>query len=122
MFPTRFSLAEILVLAGTAGAGGMAPPASTRISARLKRDQEHSSPVNIQSNCSDVTFLSQITAARHSHDGRCTGHCVAPHGTAPAGVGVAGEGAGPDPAYEGERARLSERGPQKEGEGGKGRG
>ena len=44
---TRFSLAEILVLAGSAGAGGMAPPASTRISARLQRFLEHSSPVNI---------------------------------------------------------------------------
>ena len=32
---TRFILAEILVLAGIAS--GMAPPASTRISARLKR-------------------------------------------------------------------------------------
>ena len=39
MFPTRFSLAEILVLAGTASAGRMTPPASTRISARLKRVQ-----------------------------------------------------------------------------------
>ena len=37
MFETRFILAEILVLAGTAGAGGMAPPPITRISARLKR-------------------------------------------------------------------------------------
>ena len=36
MFPTRFSLAEILVLADTAGASGMAPPTSTRISARLR--------------------------------------------------------------------------------------
>ena len=35
MFPTRFSLAEILILAGPAGACGMAPPSSTRISARL---------------------------------------------------------------------------------------
>ena len=35
------------VLAGTAGAGGMAPPTSTRISARTKRVQEHSSPVNV---------------------------------------------------------------------------
>ena len=33
---TRFSLAEILVLAGTAGAGRIVPPASTRISARMK--------------------------------------------------------------------------------------
>ena len=29
--PTRFSLAEILVLAGSTGAGRMAPPASTRM-------------------------------------------------------------------------------------------
>ena len=33
---TRLSLTYILVLAGTAGAGRMAPPVSTRISARLK--------------------------------------------------------------------------------------
>ena len=32
-----FNLASVLVLAGTAGVGRMAPPASTRISARLKR-------------------------------------------------------------------------------------
>ena len=38
--PTRFSLAKILVLVDTAGAGGMAPPTSTRISAWLKRAQE----------------------------------------------------------------------------------
>ena len=47
MFPTHCSLAEILVLAGAAGAGGMAPPANTRISARLKRVIGHSSPVNV---------------------------------------------------------------------------
>ena len=37
--PNAFSQAVILVLAGTAGAGGlrMAPPTSARISARLKR-------------------------------------------------------------------------------------
>ena len=46
---TRFSLAEILVLSGTAGAGVMAPPISTRISVRLKRvtGGKHSSPVNV---------------------------------------------------------------------------
>ena len=44
---TGFSLAEILVLAGTASAGRMAPPASTSISARLKRVQRHISPVNM---------------------------------------------------------------------------
>ena len=38
---TRFSLEEILVLAGTTGAGGMAPPTSTRISARLKCSGTH---------------------------------------------------------------------------------
>ena len=43
-----FSLAEILVLAGTAGAGGMAPPASTMISASMKCVQGHSSRVNVQ--------------------------------------------------------------------------
>ena len=37
-----FSLADTLVLAGTAGAGGMAPSASTRIAVGLKRDQGHS--------------------------------------------------------------------------------
>ena len=35
-FRTRFSLAEILVLAGAAGAGGMAPPASTRIAGKAE--------------------------------------------------------------------------------------
>ena len=44
MFPTRFDLADILVLAGTAGAGGMAVITSTRISARLKCVLEHVSP------------------------------------------------------------------------------
>ena len=34
--PARFSLVEILVLAGTAGASRMAPPASTRVSDTLK--------------------------------------------------------------------------------------
>ena len=42
---TRFSLAEIVALAATAGDGGMVPPASTRISARLQHIgvQGHSS-------------------------------------------------------------------------------
>ena len=43
VFPTLFSLAEILVLAGTAGAGRMALPASTRIATRLKSVQGPSS-------------------------------------------------------------------------------
>ena len=41
----EFIVAEILVLDGTAGAGGMAPPANTRISTRLKRVQGQVSPV-----------------------------------------------------------------------------
>ena len=45
----RFSLVEILVLATATGAGRMVPPVSTRISARLKRVQEHSSLVNVVS-------------------------------------------------------------------------
>ena len=44
---TRFSLAENLELAATAGAGRMAPPASTRISTRIKCVQVHVSSVNL---------------------------------------------------------------------------
>ena len=44
--PTRYSLADILVLAGGVIPPAPAVPASTRTSARLKRVQEHSSPVN----------------------------------------------------------------------------
>ena len=47
VFPAHSSLAEILVLDGTAAAGRMAPPTSTRISARMKCVQGHSSPVNV---------------------------------------------------------------------------
>ena len=48
MLLTRFSPANnILVLAGTAGAGGMAPSTSARISARLKCVPGHASPVNL---------------------------------------------------------------------------
>ena len=43
--------AEIMVLAGTTGAGGMAPPTSTRTSARLKRVQGHVSPLKIAGLC-----------------------------------------------------------------------
>ena len=43
---THFILAEILVLAGGTIPLAPAVPASTRISARLKRVQEHSSPVD----------------------------------------------------------------------------
>ena len=41
------SLADILVLAGTAGAGIMAPPASIRISAMMNCVQGHGSRVNV---------------------------------------------------------------------------
>ena len=36
----------MLLLAGTAGIGGIAAPTSTRISARMQSVQEHGSPVN----------------------------------------------------------------------------
>ena len=45
---TRFSLAESIVLAGTAASGGgMAPPTSTRISDKMKYVLGHVSPVNV---------------------------------------------------------------------------
>ena len=46
MFPTRFSLAEILVMVGCSIPSAPAVPASTRISARLKQVQRHGLPVN----------------------------------------------------------------------------
>ena len=46
---THFILAEILVLAGGVIPPAPAVPASTRISARLKRVQKHSSPANVPS-------------------------------------------------------------------------
>ena len=61
--PASFTLAEILVLAGTAGASGMAPPTSTRISARLKRVQEHNLRVNI--NCNDPPRSLDVDAKLH---------------------------------------------------------
>ena len=45
---TRLSLAEIIVLAGGAIPPARAVPASTRIFARMKCVQGHSSPVNIK--------------------------------------------------------------------------
>ena len=42
--PPSLILAEMLVLADAAGAGGMASPASTRISAWMKCVQGHVSP------------------------------------------------------------------------------
>ena len=59
-----FSLADILVLAGTAGAGRMVPPTSTRIFARLQRAQEHSShpgecPVPLHISSTRMPFLDE---------------------------------------------------------------
>ena len=73
MFPAYFSLAEILVLAGATGAGRMAPSASTRISARLQRVQEHSPRVNISTyrpvsdpdSCSNVLIEDYYYCAGH---------------------------------------------------------
>ena len=56
---SRFSLAEILVLVGTVGAGRTAPPASTRISARLKHVQD-SSRVNAMYDSSRVALLTPL--------------------------------------------------------------
>ena len=44
---TRFSLAEILVLACTASADGMTTPTITRVSVRLEHAHGHTLPVNI---------------------------------------------------------------------------
>ena len=54
---TCFSPAETL-LAGSAGAGRMVPPASTRISARMKRVHGHVSPVNMHATL--LGFLDDI--------------------------------------------------------------
>ena len=54
MFLTRISQGKILVLAGGAILAAPAVPASTGISARLKRVLEHSSPVHFS-----ITFNSQ---------------------------------------------------------------
>ena len=55
------SLAEMLVLVATAGAGRMAPPTSTRIPAMLKRVQSHVSLVN---GVTDHAILSSGVLAR----------------------------------------------------------
>ena len=47
VFPTRFILAEILILVGDVIPLAPAVPASTRISDRMKCDQEHVSRVNV---------------------------------------------------------------------------
>ena len=65
-------LAEILVLAGGAIQPAPAVPASTRISAGLKRVQEHSSPVNMPA----VRMIGPLAAA-----GRHTGTRIQGWGT-----------------------------------------
>ena len=64
MLPSLFSLAEILVLADTVGAGRMAPPTSTRISAGMKCVQEHNSPVNVR----DTVYTTLNIVYSHAHD------------------------------------------------------
>ena len=54
---TRFTLVDILVLDGGVIPPAPAVPASTRISARLNRVQEHTSPVNFPSHCSTLSTL-----------------------------------------------------------------
>ena len=47
MFLNTFQPSRILVLARTTGAGGAAPPSSTKISVRMKRVQKHVSRVDV---------------------------------------------------------------------------
>ena len=70
---TRFILAEILVLDGTAGAGGRARPASTTISARPIRVHEYSSPPGEHAPCSG---LDGPTDERIPITGMCTSAAV----------------------------------------------
>ena len=74
---TSFRLAGIVVLASTAGAGGgMAPPTSTRISARMKYVQEHSSHVNTQFTHAGAaqTFHVPSKATRGQRTSAAAGH------------------------------------------------
>ena len=57
-------MADILVQNGTASAGGMAPPASTRMSARLTRVQGHTSPVNLYTICTYVHDIKRVLCTR----------------------------------------------------------
>ena len=75
---TRFP-ADTLVLAGTAGAGGIAPPTSTRTSATLERVQEHSSPVNMGDPSQDRTprcYVRPHGYRRHDARARCAAPAV----------------------------------------------
>ena len=53
-------------MAGTAGAGGMAPPTRTRISARLKRVQGHVSRVNVVSDSYAISGGGATAVLRHA--------------------------------------------------------
>ena len=57
--------AEILVLPGTAGAGRMAPPTSTRISFRVKCVQRHILPVNITPRISACVAVAGLDLIQH---------------------------------------------------------
>ena len=63
---TRFSLADILVLAGTAAAGRMAPPASTSIPARLECVQGHVSRVHVAQAELGVKDGAKMMMVRHA--------------------------------------------------------
>ena len=60
--------ADILVLAGTIGVGGMAPSISTRISARMKCVQGHVSPVNTIHNTRHMTHVMTRDTRHTIHD------------------------------------------------------
>ena len=72
----------MLVLAGSAGAGAgrMAPPTSTRISARMKCVQEHGSRVNIRcaAGASAGTRVVLIPGTTLAYKGECdyVFHCI----------------------------------------------
>ena len=57
-------------MAGTAGAGGMAPPASTRISVRLNCVHGHSSPVNVSIVLLDRWWRDAVGGAHKHRVGR----------------------------------------------------
>ena len=75
---------SIVVLVGTAGAGGMAPPASTRIPTRLNSVQEHVSPVN-------MWVFAQARRSVHVPE-RTSGRMAPPATTLEGGGGAHAEG------------------------------
>ena len=93
MFPASFSLSEILVLSGNAGAGGIAPPASTRISTRMKCVQRHlfHAFVNMLMSCCGLVCMPRCAM------GPGRGEAVGPEpaaGAAEGGVPAGDEGTG----------------------------